>query len=338
MAWERVRGHDDARRKFEAAYANGRLGQAYLFAGPDGVGKRRFATELAKTLLCERPPSPLAACDRCPSCAQVEAGTHPDIFAARTPDDKHELPVGVMREFCTRMALKPTRGGRKVGVVEDADDFNEESANCFLKTLEEPPPGSLLILLATGTDRQLPTILSRCQVVRFAPLGPADLDAILQHEGVNDPARRAKLVRLGNGSAAQALALNDDEFWAVRQKLIEGLTSPRPNFGGLAAAWQEYVEDAGKDTAKQRQRASLVVRFLVDAVRQALRLTHGADAPGLDPADEARLRAFADRLGPDRLLELVDRCVEADYHVEHRVQLVLVIESVLDQFTRPSNV
>jgi DNA polymerase-3 subunit delta' len=334
MSWDRVRGHDDARRQFEAAAARGRLGQAYLFAGPEGVGKKLFAKELAKALLCARPPAPLAACDRCPSCAQVEAGTHPDVFAIRTPEGKHELPIDVMREFCTRMALKPTRGGRKVGIIEDADDFNDESANCFLKTLEEPPPGSLLIQLATGTDRQLPTILSRCQVVRFSPLGPVDLDAVLKQEGIEDPARRAKLVRLGGGSAGRALALNDDAFWAVRQRLVEGLTSPRPDFAGLAETWNEYVGEAGKDTAAQRLRASLVIRFLVDALRQALRLANGAGAAGLDPADEVRLRAFADRLGPDRLLELIDRCVEADYHVERRVQLILVIESVLEKFTR----
>src|SRR5438093_7396259 len=107
MSWCNTRGQAEASEKFEAAFARGRLGQAYLFAGPDGVGKHLFARELAKALLCERPPAPLAACDRCPSCAQVEAGTHPDVFAIRTPVGKHELPIEVMREFCSRMALKP---------------------------------------------------------------------------------------------------------------------------------------------------------------------------------------------------------------------------------------
>jgi DNA polymerase-3 subunit delta' len=335
MGWDRVRGHDGPLSTFRAAVDRGRLGQAYLFVGPDGIGKRLFALELARALLCERPPAPLTACGRCPACAQVEAGTHPDVFVLRTPDGKHELPVAEMRGFCTQMALKPTRGGRKVGIVEDADDFNEESANCFLKTLEEPPPGSLLILLATGTDRQLPTILSRCQVVRFSPLRPDDLRAVLAEQGVEDPARLDRLVRLGGGSAARALALNDDEFWAVRQRLIDGLTVPRPNFAALAETWQHFYEEAGKETSAQRLRVSLVIRFLVEALQHALRLSLGADAPGLDPAEADRLRAFAERLGPDRLLELIDRCVEADYHVERRVQLILVVEAVLEQFTRP---
>ena len=335
MAWDRVRGHDGVLAGFRAASAGGRLGQAYVFVGPDGVGKRLFALELAKALLCERPPAPLAACDHCPACAQVAAGTHPDVFTVRTPKDKHELPVDEIRAFSAQMAMKPTRGGRKVGIVVDADDFNESSANAFLKTLEEPPPGSLLILLATGLDRQLPTILSRCQVVRFSPLEPDALRAVLAGHDVTDPARLDRLARLGGGSVAQALALNDEEFWAVRQRLVEGLTAPRPNFSGLAEAWQQFNEGAGKDTAGQRLRASLVVRFLVEAVGQALRLAVGADVSGLDAAEEARLRAFAERLGPDRLLELLDKCVEADYHVERRVQLILVVESVLEQFTRP---
>jgi DNA polymerase III subunit delta' len=333
MSWDRIRGQSAALAAFRSAVGHGRLGQAYLFVGPDGVGKRLFATELAKALLCEKPPAPLAACDRCPSCAQVEAGTHPDVLTLSTPEGKHELPVEEMRGFCARMALKPARGRRKVGVVLDADDFNEESANAFLKTLEEPAPGSLLLLLATGTDRQLPTILSRCQVVRFGPLSADDLRAVLEAEGVAAD-QLDRLVRLGGGSAGRALALADPAVWELRKTLVEGVTAPRPNFGALAEAWQRFYEDAGKDTAAQRLRASLAVGFLVEAVRDALRLSLGADAPGLDAAGADRLRAFAARLGPDRLLELIDRCVEADAHVERRVQLILVVESVLEQFTR----
>src|SRR5947208_4805703 len=194
MVWDRIRGHDAARRQLLAAHTRGRLAHAFLFAGPPGAGKRLFATEFAKALLCDRPPAPLTACDRCPSCAQVAAGTHPDAFTARKPEDKHDLPVEVVREFCANLGRKPAKGVRKVGVIEDADDLNDESANCFLKTLEEPPPGAVLVLLASDSERQLPTILSRCQVVRFRPLGPDDLRAVLADHGVADPARADPLV------------------------------------------------------------------------------------------------------------------------------------------------
>lgn len=334
MSWDRIRGQDAARQTFLGAFERGRLGQAYLLVGPEGVGKRLFARELAKALLCERQPAKMTACDSCPACAQVEAESHPDLLFLRTPEGKHELPVAAMREFCAQLALKPTRGARKIGIVEDADDFNEESANSFLKSLEEPPPGALLLLLGTGTDRQLPTILSRCQLVRFAPLSDADLSVILEASGIGDRAKRERLARLGAGSASRALALDDESIWQVRQKLIDGLTAPRPSFLPLAETWAKFHEDAGKDSAAQRMRASLVLKFLIEAVERALKLSLGASVAGLDAAEQARLTAFANRVGTNGLLELLDRCVEADSHVERRVQLILVVESVIEKFTR----
>ncbi|MFO0805352.1 MAG: DNA polymerase III subunit delta' [Gemmataceae bacterium] len=333
MSWERVRGHGGILNTFRAAQARGRFGQAYLFVGPAGIGKHLFARQLAKALLCERPPEPLESCDQCPSCTQVEAGTHPDVFSVRTPDDKHELPVESIREFCSNLAVKSRTGSKKIGIVEDADDFNQESANAFLKTLEEPPSGTVLLLLATSLDRQLPTILSRSQVVRFQPLAAADLRAILKSNGVEDD-KLARLVRLGGGSAGRALALNDEDFWKLRQTLLDGLTSSRPNFASLAKTWEEYFKGAGTETRGQRLRVSLVLGFLAEALRQSLRLTQGAAAAGLDPAEEARLRSFAERLGADRVLDLIDKCVEADYFVERKVQIILIVESVVEAFLR----
>lgn len=338
MSWDHIRGQDAARQTFQSAFTRGRFGHSYLLIGPEGVGKYLFARELAKALLCDKPPAPLTACDHCPSCAQVEARTHPDLHSVRTPPEKHELPVDAMRDFCTQLARKPSRGGRVVGIVEDADDFNAESANSFLKTLEEPPAGAILLLIATGIDRQLPTILSRCQIVRFAILGVADIAAVLEQKGIADRARRERLAHLAGGSIARALALNDDGVWQMREELIGGVIVDRPNFARLAETWQHFYEEAGKDTASQRFRVSLVIRFLVEALHQALRLSLGAAITAMNPGEEERLQSFARRLGPDRLLELIDKCVEADSRVERRVQLILVVESVLEQLTKPVRV
>lgn len=337
MSWERVRGHDAARLTFHTAFTRGRFGQAYLLVGPDGIGKRCFAIELAKALLCEHTPTPLTACDHCPACVQVEAATHPDVFRLRTPDGKHELPVELMREFCTQMALKPARGSRKIGIIEDADDFNEESANSFLKTLEEPPPGSVLLLIATSTERQLPTILSRCQVVRFSPLRHDDLRAVLTANGITDDAQLTRLIRLANGSVGRALALTDPAIDEVRRKLIIGLTDRRPDFRALAETWSHFYEEAGKETALQRQRVSLVLGLLVDALRAALHSSLGVQSVEQDTDESRRLREFGMRLGPDGILELIEACLTAEQYVERRVQLILVIERVLEQFTRPAH-
>ena len=123
----------------------GRFPHALLFVGPDGIGKRTFSRKLTQALLCEtRPDTELDPCEMCPGCLQVEGATHPDFIEAAKPEDKHELPISVIRELCDQFALKPARGGRKVAILDDADDLNEEASNAFLKTLEEPPPGALL--------------------------------------------------------------------------------------------------------------------------------------------------------------------------------------------------
>jgi DNA polymerase-3 subunit delta' len=331
LSWDRVRGHDALVRAFGHAVQRGRLAHAYLFTGPPGVGKRLFAHELAKALLCEGPTRPrLEACDRCPSCLHFEAGTHPDYFSGGRPADSLELPIEVIRELCRNFALKPARGRGKVIVLDDADDLNEESANCFLKTLEEPPPGALLLLIGTRRERQLATIVSRCQVIRFAPLPDPVMMEILRAEGIEDPAPITRLTRLSDGSPGQALALAEPALWEFRRTLLDGLTQEQPDTVALAEAWTRFVEEAGKEAAAQRRRAALVLRLLVGFLRDALRFRAGALRQQAEPEDLHSLEELARRADPEKLLKVLDRCMEGDMQIDRRVQLVLVLEALMD--------
>ena len=122
MSWQRIRGHDSLIQAFDQAVRRGRLAHAYLFVGPAGVGKRLFAGELAKALLCEaRQEARLEACDHCGACKLVDAGTHPDLQIARRPDEKSEVPIDVVRELARSLDLKPARGRGKVVILDDAD-------------------------------------------------------------------------------------------------------------------------------------------------------------------------------------------------------------------------
>src|SRR5439155_24893285 len=225
MGWQRVRGHDAVVGRFTQTWQRGRLAHGYLFAGPPGVGKRLFAGELAKALLCEAPPAGrLEACDQCVACTLVDASTHPDLFTVGRPEESNEIPIEIMRELCRGFGLKSARGRGKVAILDDADDLNDASANCFLKTLEEPPPRSLFILVGTSMDRQLPTIVSRCQVVRFAPLSAEVMADLLKAHGAGDAQQVQRLVRLAGGSPGQALALADPALWQFRKVLLEGLS------------------------------------------------------------------------------------------------------------------
>jgi DNA polymerase III subunit delta' len=330
VSWQFIRGHEAHVRAFSQAVTRRRLAHAYLFTGPHGIGKRLVANELAKALLCENPATDLTACDRCESCTLMAAGNHPDFFTVSRPEQRNEMPIALMRDLCRSFSLKPARGRGKIAVLDDADDLNPEAANCFLKTLEEPPPHSAFFLIGTSPERQLPTVISRCQVVRFAPLPDPLVVDILQRQGITDEKMTDRLVHLGHGSPGQALALADPALWAFRQTLLDGLLQPRPDTVTLAKRWTEFVEEAGKETALHRRRANLVLRLLIGFLDDALALRLGRKPRPGDVEEMALLQKLADQADPDKLLQALERCLEADLQIGWYIQLVLVLEALLD--------
>jgi DNA polymerase-3 subunit delta' len=330
VSWQRVRGHDAQIEAFDRAVRRGRLAHAYLFVGPQGVGKRLFARELAKALLCEGNTGRLAACDHCAACTLVDADTHPDFFAVARPEGSNELGIEVMRELCRGFALTSSRGRGKVCVLDDADDLNEASANCFLKTLEEPPPRSVFILVGTGSERQLPTIVSRCQVVRFAPLPEPLVIEMLQGQELPEPELIPRLARLAGGSPGQGLALVDPALWVFRAQLLDGLVGPKPDTVGLARAWMHFIEEAGKETAPQRRRAALVLRLLIAFFKDALAVRLGGPPKLAEPEELQRLQGLTARLSPEQLVAVLERCLDADQQIDRYVQLVLIVEALMD--------
>jgi DNA polymerase-3 subunit delta' len=331
VSWRRIKGHDAVVRAFQRVVQRGRLAHAYLFAGPPGIGKRLFAQELAQALLCENSPlDRLEACDNCPACALVRAGNHPDLFEVGRPEDVLELPIDTIRELRQSFALKPARGRGKVAIVDDADDMNEEAANCLLKTLEEPPPRSVLILIGSSPDRQLSTIVSRSQVVHFAPLNAALLLELLRDQNIDEPGLLPQMVHVAGGSPGQALALADAALWGFRRSFLNDLQKPQADSVVLARKWMQFVEEAGKESAAQRRRAALVLRFMLAFFNDALLLSVGGTPSNIEPGELPAMRALAARMGPDQWLDLLERCLEADEQIDRRVQLVLVLEALVD--------
>ena len=330
MSWHSIRGHDRVVAELRRSLQQGRFPHALLFVGPEGIGKRTFAKKLAKSLLCEaQPAADLDPCEACPGCLQVEAGTHPDFIEVARPEDKHELPIRVIRDLCNQFGLKPARGTHKVAILDDADDLNDEAANAFLKTLEEPPPGAVLILIGTSAEVQLQTIVSRCQVVRFDPLSQADIAELLLEQGVaEDAGAAAKLAALGDGSIRRAIGLADAELERFRRILIDELVADH-GFDPPAMAHRvlDHIKQSGKESVDQRRRASLLVGELSRFFRGVLWQTAGLAPPCPDAADRRAAMALAGRLEPEDVLVLADRCLEADYHIQRRLALNLILES-----------
>jgi DNA polymerase III subunit delta' len=341
VSWQTVRGHDRVVASLRRSLEQGRFPHAIFFAGPDGVGKRTFARALAQAFLCERRgDAELDACGVCPGCVQVSGSTHPDLIEVGCPEDKHELPIAVIRDLCDWFSLKPARGSRKVAIVDDADTLNEEASNAFLKTLEEPPPGAVLILVGTSPEIQLETIISRCQVVRFRPLADPEVAAALLEQGItSDPEEAARLASLSEGSVGRALGLTDGSLQEFRREMIDevaadhGFQAPE-----LAHRLLAFTKKAGKESVDQRRRASLLIGELARFFRGVLWGTAGLIAPCPDTDDRRAAHNLAGRLEPEDVLILADRCVEADYQVQRKLYMPLILESLMHDLAAIINV
>jgi DNA polymerase-3 subunit delta' len=331
MSWRHVQGHDENAAALRQAVAEGRLPHALLFVGPEGIGKRLFAKTLAQALLCERSPeTAFDPCGVCPGCSQVMAGTHPDVLMIAKPEDKHELPISTIRDLCIDLGLKPMRGTRRVAIVDDADDFSEEAANAFLKTLEEPPFGSVLILLGTSAELQLDTVLSRCRVMRFKPLDDATLATVIQESHlVDNPEDAARIAALAEGSVGRAQGLAMPDFAAFRRALLDDVAEQRGfDPSALARRVEAFSKEAGKESAAQRARAGLLIAELTRLFRGVLWQTAGLEPPTADAADRRAMHALAQRLEPEHVFVLADRCMEANYHLLRRVNLGFLLEAL----------
>jgi DNA polymerase-3 subunit delta' len=346
MSWQGLHGQDEVVEQFRRSLSRGRLASTFLFLGPPGVGKRTFALKLAQTLLCsESPPERMQPCGRCASCVQVQAGTHPDVFRISKPSEKSEIPVSLLigegkkrmeEGLCHDIALKPFMGGRRIAIIDDADYLNDEGANCLLKTLEEPPPQSVLILIGTKAERQLSTIRSRSQIVRFSPLGPDVLAELLLEQGVSADRKQAEqLAGFCGGSLQRATELADPDLWAFRQELLKQLAAPWWDSTTLAKEVSAFVDAAGKEAPPRRARLRQTIMFASELYRLLGRRLSNAPAES-DTDLAAAVEALARHWPGDAELAgaCAVRCLDALEQIDRNANQTTLIESWLDDLAQ----
>lgn len=345
MSWDALVGHRDPLDRLRKTWASGRRASTWLFVGPEGIGKRSFALQLARTLLCEKNRGdPFDSCDECPGCQMVGSGGHPDLLTVARPADRSFIPVEVLvgrpdhrrdEGLCRNIALKPVRGRGKVAIIDDADWLNQEGANALLKTLEEPPPETVIILIGTSVHRQLPTILSRCQVLRFSALHEDEVVRILQQDPSFQPhCPVEELARMSDGNVALARLLNDPDWLAFRKAWLERLSALDPAGDGSAALLLKFAEDGGKENAAKRARLGFAASVAMSFLSELLWSASGArPAHQPEPGGAARAAAATRTLDPNWIGRAIARTAQFQDDLSANLGFPAAIEVWLDDLS-----
>ncbi len=289
-----------------------RVPNALLFAGQDGIGKKLFALETAKSLTCQNPQNS-EACDVCAACRRADKFNFPKsddrdafkrVIFSEFPDIGLILPynknilVDSIRAVETEANFRPYEASARFFIIDDADKMNDSASNALLKTLEEPPASSHLFLISSRPDALLATIRSRCQILRFAPIATEEIEKYLL-KTKDFPAEDAALAaKLANGKLSPALARNVENFKSNRAAMLKVLESIliKEDRAELLRIGEEMNDAKNKDDFETR------LDILQNLIHDVWTIRHHADQKLLINFDiNADLRRFADRSEPKKL-------------------------------------
>ena len=320
MAFRDIVGQERALLLLHKALSGARLAQAYLFYGPPGIGKKLTALQFVKTLYClSGAPD---ACDNCTACRKITTGNHPDVTLI-VPDDT-SIKIEQVRALQRRLSYKPYENQRTTIIMDGCEFLTLPATNALLKILEEPPANTLLLLLAGKKDALPLTLISRCQLVPFRPLAPADIRAILGRQGVDQPTATLAAT-LAEGRLDRWHQTDFTQVLATRQSAYNVL--------------QNIVQAKGitpflhaRTLAGKREQCEELLRWLSLFCRDLIMLRV---APGIVLYNQdlrRELTPLAHRMPLERLFEAFDLLQQLHTYLSMNLSPQLLFEQLLVQF------
>jgi DNA polymerase-3 subunit delta' len=310
-------GNESVKETLKRLIAHSRVPNSVIFSGIDGVGKKQFAIELAKSLLCKTPVNG-DACDECSACKRavviefprpddreghrrVILSEHPD-FGIVIPYNRNIL-IDAIRSLESEAHFRPFEGKARIFIIDDADKMNESASNALLKTLEEPAPTSHIFLITSRADSLLPTIRSRCQMLRFGPVETSRIEMFLQRTNKFLPEEIPLAARIADGSVGRAMRTDVEKFRRIRESMI--LVLENALVQGDRAELLRVAESM--NDAKHKADFEDHIAVLKVLLHDMLLLKTGADKLEVVNLDIVpRLRQCADAAGIDVLISAIE--------------------------------
>lgn len=315
-----VTKRSDLPRALANGLARDRVAHAYLLAGPAGSGKLAVAKTFAAALLCQGGVGADRPCGTCRSCHLLAEGSHPDLSLLAPEGDNYTIKQ--IRQLISQMAERPLLADRRVFVLADADRMRAEAANALLKTIEEPPPYGLLLLVTAHPDALLPTIVSRCQLIRFTP--PPLKDASARLAAVLPLGLARFVARETGGDAERAAALVAEyDLVALREQAIGLLLGAREH----AEDWLLTAAERAESYRREGDKLRLYLDLLADVCRDAMVTGLGSSGETIDHADRsADLAALAATFTADELADMIEACERTKDLIKRNVNTRLALE------------
>ena len=314
-------GHTKQLEMLRFALSAERLHHAYLFVGPDGIGKRTAAIALAKAIHCEEGINDF--CGICVNCARISDGNHPDFRLIQPLPDKKEISIQQIRELERELNYRSFGGKRKIALIDPATLMNLSAQNALLKTLEEPPENSLIFLIAPNSGGLLPTVRSRCVRLSFAPLRRDEVAAYLGSQKMIMPNDTESLASMSMGSIGLALKLKKEKLFEKRRDWANTLSSLKlGDYHSAMAAAEELGED--------REETVIFLGWAESWYRDLLvyQATHRSDElVNLDMLAEIERQAAT--IQPDRLYSSMQKAISAGAGIQRNLNRRMILEDLL---------
>ena len=321
MPFDDIIGHERNLEIFKRSLKAGKMAHAFIFEGVPGSGRKKTALALIQALFCKEMDDD--ACGICSSCRKVAAGNHGDIHFVEPLPDKRDISIAQLRDLQRELALRPYEAPRKACIMEPAERMNTNSANSFLKTLEEPPGNAIIILLTENADILLPTIRSRCQLVRFAPLSAEHICQLLEKHGL-ESASASLIAQMADGSMQRALELDNDALNERRETLLNHITA-------LSIDKIVTVFDASEALSGNRDETLESLDMLLSIIRDVVHLSVGC-GDVINKSIRPTLDRLVTRLNLERSMQLIDQILETRRSVQRNANAKLALDHLFMRF------